>query len=184
MPVLISSRFAAVQVRPAHRDYLRSSPREEEWLLIEWPEGQSAPTKYWLSTLPPRTSLKKLVHFAKLRWRIERDYEELKQEIGLTDYEGRKWRGFHHHATMCLAAYAFLVAERGHFPPGGVGGQSRFDQLRVRGSERRGRAASAPGAAQSDLDCDVAQRIDRRARARPPALPLLPTQIWHQARNF
>jgi SRSO17 transposase len=180
----MSSRFAAVQVRPAHRDYLRSSPREEEWLLIEWPEGQSAPTKYWLSTLPPRTSLKKLVHFAKLRWRIERDYEELKQEIGLTDYEGRKWRGFHHHATMCLAAYAFLVAERGHFPPGGVGGQSRFDQLRVPGSERRGRAASAPGAAQSDLDCDVAQRIDRRARARPPALPLLPTQIWHQARNF
>ena len=86
-------------------------------MLIEWPEGQSAPTKYWLSTLPPRTSLKKLVHFAKLRWRIERDYEELKQEIGLTDYEGRKWRGFHHHATMSIAAYAFLVAERGLFPP-------------------------------------------------------------------
>ena len=96
----LSSRFAAVRVRPAHRDYLRSSPREEEWLLIEWPAGSSAPTKYWLATLPPRVSLKKLVSLAKLRWRIERDYEELKQEIGLTDYEGRKWRGFHHHATM------------------------------------------------------------------------------------
>jgi Transposase DDE domain len=180
----MSSRFAAVQVRPAHRDYLRSSPREEEWLLIEWPEGQSAPTKYWLSTLPPRTSLKKLVHFAKLRWRIERDYEELKQEIGLTDYEGRKWRGFHHHATMCIAAYAFLVAERGLFPPGGVGDQSQFDEPGVPGGRRRGRAARASGAAQSDLDCDAAQGVDRSARAAPRALPLLPTQQRHQVRDL
>src|SRR4029453_444534 len=180
----LSSRFAAVRVRPAHRDYLRSSPGEAEWLLIEWPAGSSAPTKYWLSTLPPRTSVKKLVYFAKLRWRIEGDYEELKQEIGLGHYEGRKWRGFHHHATMCLAAYAFLVAERGLFPPGEVGEQARCDQLRVPGSERRGRPASAPGAAKSDLDCDVAQRIDRRTRARAPALPLLPTHELHGIRNI
>lgn len=131
----LSSRFAAVRVRPAHRDYLRRSPRAEEWLLIEWPAGERAPTKYWLSTLSPRASLKKLVYLAKLRWRIERDYEELKQEIGLGHYEGRKWRGFHHHATMCIAAYAFLVAERGLFPPGGVGGQSRFDKLSVPGDK-------------------------------------------------
>jgi SRSO17 transposase len=175
----LSSRFAAVRVRPAHRDYLRSSPRAEEWLLIEWPAGERAPTKYWLSTLPPRTSLKKLVHFAKLRWRIERDYEELKQEIGLGHYEGRKWRGFHHHATMCIAAYAFLVAERGLFPPGGVGGQSRFDKLRVpRGQRRRGTAYPS-GAAQPDLDCNAAQRVDRSARATSSALPLLPTHKLH-----
>jgi SRSO17 transposase len=179
----LSSRFAAVRVRPAHRDYLRSSPRDEEWLLIEWPEGESAPTKYWLSTLPLRTSLKKFVSFAKLRWRIEGDYEELKQEIGLGHYEGRRWRGFHHHATMCIAAYAFLVAERGLFPPGGVGGQSRFDKLRVPKAQRRGRAASPSGAAQSDLDCNAAQRVDRSARATPPALPLLPTHKLHQMRG-
>lgn len=113
----MSSRFAAVRVRAAHRDYLRSEQRAEEWLLIEWPEGQSEPSKYWLSTLPERTSVKKLVYYAKLRWRIERDYEELKQEIGLGHYEGRKWRGFHHHAAMCIAAYGFLVRERGLFSP-------------------------------------------------------------------
>jgi SRSO17 transposase len=171
----LSSRFAAVRVRPAHRDYLRSSPREEEWLLIEWSEGESAPTKYWLATLPPRTSVKKLVCLAKLRWRIERDYEELKQEIGLGHYEGRKWRGFHHHATMCLAAYAFLVAERGLFPPGGAGDQSRGDELRVPGGRGRGRTAGASGAAQSNFDCDAAPRADRGTRARARALPLLPT---------
>ncbi len=114
------SRFAAVRVRPAHRDYLRSKPRPEEWLLIEWPEGESEPTKYWLSTLPRRTSLKKLVDTAKLRWRIERDYQELKQEVGLGHYEGRGWRGFHHHATLCIAAYAFLMVERLSFSPSGV----------------------------------------------------------------
>jgi SRSO17 transposase len=171
----MSSRFAAVWVRPAHRDYLRVEARAAEWLLIEWPAGSSAPTKYWLATLPPRTSVKRLVYFAKLRWRIERDYEELKQELGLTDYEGRKWRGFHHHATMCLAAYAFLVAERGLFPPGGVGEQARGDELRVPGGRRGGRTARAPGAAQSNFDRDAAPRVDRSARARAPALPLLPT---------
>jgi SRSO17 transposase len=180
----MSSRFARVRVRPAHRDYLRSEARATEWLLIEWPAGSSAPTRYWLATLPPRASLKQLVCLAKLRWRIERDYEELKQEIGLTDYEGRKWRGFHHHATMCLAAYAFLVAERGLFPPGGVGDQSRCDELRVPGGRRGGRATGTSGAAQPDLDCDAAQRVDRSARAAPPALPLLPSKQWQQMRNI
>lgn len=179
----LSSRFAAVRVRPAHQDYLRTEPRAEEWLLIEWPEGESAPTKYWLSTLPLRTSLKKLVYFAKLRWRIERDYEELKQEIGLGHYEGRKWRGFHHHATMCIAAYAFLVAERGLFPPQGVGSQSGFKKPGVPGSRRSGRPTGTSGATQPDFDCDAAQGTDRGDRATPPTLPLLPAEKWHQARN-
>ena len=109
----LSSRFAAVPVRPAHRD----QPHAEEWLLIEWPKGESEPTKYWLSTMPPTTKLKDLVKMAKHRWIIERDYEELKQELGLGHYEGRGWRGFHHHATLCIAAYGFLVAERNRFSP-------------------------------------------------------------------
>jgi hypothetical protein len=108
---------AAVRVRPAHRDYKRTEPYPEEWLLIEWPKKESEPTKYWLSTLPAKTSLKSLVKMAKHRWIIERDYEELKQELGLGHYEGRGWRGFHHHATLCIAAYGFLVAERNRFSP-------------------------------------------------------------------
>jgi SRSO17 transposase len=113
----LQSRFAALRVRPAHRDYWRSEPHSEEWLLIEWPVGEAEPTKYWLSTLPADTLLKELVRLAKHRWIIERDYEELKQELGLGHYEGRGWRGFHHHATLCIAAYGFLVAERNRFSP-------------------------------------------------------------------
>ena len=112
------SRFAAVRVRPAHRDEARSTPRPEEWLLIEWPRTEPAPIKYWLSTLPPTATRAELVHLAMLRWRIERDYQELKDELGLDHFEGRGWRGFHHHASLCIAAYAFLAAERlAHFPP-------------------------------------------------------------------
>jgi SRSO17 transposase len=113
----LRSRFAAVRVRPAHRDYRRTEPYAEEWLLIEWPKGTSEPTKYWFSTLPETISLTSLVKITKQRWIIERDYEELKQELGLGHYEGRGWRGFHHHATLCIAAYGFLVAERNRFSP-------------------------------------------------------------------
>jgi SRSO17 transposase len=88
-----------------------------EWCLIEWPPGEVEPTKFWLSTLPATISRTALVRHAMQRWRIERDYQELKQEIGLGHYEGRGWRGFHHHASLCIAAYGFLVAERAAFPP-------------------------------------------------------------------
>ena len=113
----LTSRFARVRVRPAHRDTKLGEPRPPEWLLIEWPEGEAEPTKYWLATVPEEIALDRLVDLAKLRWRIERDYQELKQELGLGDYEGRGWRGFHHHATLCIAAYGFLIAERGALPP-------------------------------------------------------------------
>jgi SRSO17 transposase len=113
----LRSRFAFLRVRPAHRDYWSSEPRPQEWLLIEWPSQEAEPTKYWLSTLPAHTKLPDLVRVAKHRWIIERDYEELKQELGLGHYEGRGWRGFHHHATLCIAAYGFLVAERSRFSP-------------------------------------------------------------------
>jgi len=111
------SRFARLRVRPAHRDEERTEPRRAEWLLIEWPRGEAEPTKYWLSTLPETTPIADLVRLAKLRWRIERDYQELKDELGLDHFEGRGWRGFHHHATLSIAAYSFLVLERCLFPP-------------------------------------------------------------------
>jgi SRSO17 transposase len=112
----LSSRFARVRVRAAH-GYLLPELLAEEWLLIEWPEGEAYPTKYWLSTLPADIGLRELVDLAKLRWRIERDYQELKQEVGLGHFEGRGWRGFHHHATLCIAAYGFLISERETIPP-------------------------------------------------------------------
>jgi SRSO17 transposase len=114
----LSSRFARLRVRVAHRNALTDS-RAEEWLLVEWPRGEKKPTKYWLSTLPQDISCKQLVDFAKLRWRIERDYQELKQEVGLGHFEGRGWRGFHHHASLCIAAYGFLISERETIPPSG-----------------------------------------------------------------
>jgi len=104
----LRSRFARVRVRAAHAD----RPREEEWLLIEWPKGETEPTRYFLSTLAADISFKELVATVKMRWRIERDYRELKQEVGLGHYEGRNWRGFHHHASLCVAAYGFLMLER------------------------------------------------------------------------
>jgi SRSO17 transposase len=122
----LSSRFAAVRVRPAHNDQPRREPWPEAWLLIEWPKHEDEPTRYWLSNLPPRTRLSQLVRTAKARWIIERDYEELKQEVGLDQYEGRGWRGFHHHATLCIAAYGFLAAERCLFPP-----QRQFIRWRI-----------------------------------------------------
>jgi len=144
---ILRSRFAAVRVRPAHRDYKRTEPHAEEWLLIEWPRRESEPTKYWLSTLPEKTPLKFLVKLAKHRWIIERDYEELKQELGLGHYEGRGWRGFHHHATLCIAAYGFLVAERNRFSPSARAGHVGLPapqpppNLRPRGSPRSPRTA-------------------------------------------
>jgi SRSO17 transposase len=113
----LRSRFAALRIRPAHRDYWQAAPHAEEWLLVEWPKTEKEPTTYWFSNLPADTRLQALVAIAKQRWIIERDYEELKQELGLGHYEGRGWRGFHHHATLCIAAYGFLVAERSRFSP-------------------------------------------------------------------
>lgn len=104
----LSSRFARVRVRAAHRD----RAREEEWLIIEWPDGADEPVHYWFSNLPKSTPWQPMIDTVKGRWRIERDYEELKQELGLGHYEGRNWRGFHHHASLCIAAYGFLLLER------------------------------------------------------------------------
>jgi SRSO17 transposase len=113
----LRSRFAALRVRPAYGDDRKGGLQPEQWLLIEWPAGAAEPSGYWLSSLPVKLSLRRLVGISKHRWVIERDYEELKQELGLSQYEGRNWRGFHHHATLCIAAYGFLIAERSRFSP-------------------------------------------------------------------
>jgi SRSO17 transposase len=115
----LTSRFARLRVRPAHAAEKRGEAAAEQWLLIEWPQGDAEPDHYWLSTRLAEISFEQLVDQAKLRWRIERDYQDLKQEVGLGHYEGRGWRGFHHHASLCIAAYGFLVSEKETFPPSG-----------------------------------------------------------------
>jgi SRSO17 transposase len=101
----LPSRFARLRICVARNDFKRRVSRPQEWLLIEWPKGEAEPTPYWLSSCPADIALHRLVYLAKLRWRIERDHQELKQEVGLDHFEGRGWRGFHHHATLCIAAY-------------------------------------------------------------------------------
>ncbi len=113
----LSGRFARIKVRSAHDRVAATETMPEEWLLIEWPDDEKAPTKFWFSTLDKTVTFAHLVRTTKQRWRIERDYLELKQEIGLGHFEGRSWRGFHHHATLCIAAYGFLICERAAFPP-------------------------------------------------------------------
>jgi SRSO17 transposase len=140
----LSSRFARVRVRVAHRDYWLADSRPKEWLLIEWPDGENEPIKYWLSTLPEDVAFRQLVDIAKLRWRIERDYQELKQEVGLGHFEGRGWRGFHHHATLCIAAYGFLISERETIPPSGDRATTLYPQFALReGHQPRGSAVAA-----------------------------------------
>jgi len=108
----LSSRFAAWRVRPAHRLSAGQEPLAECWLLVEWPEGEAEPTKYFFSNLAAGTSLLRLVRTAKGRWWVEHSYKELKDELGLDHFEGRGWRGWHHHLTLVLLAYAFLVLRR------------------------------------------------------------------------
>jgi hypothetical protein len=148
--------------------------RGEEWLLIEWPEGDAEPAKYWLATVPPDMPFDRLVDLAKLRWRIERDYQELKQELGLGHYEGRGWRGFHHHATLCIAAYAFLIAERARIPPSAAGDAAdQFATLGVSQNCKPLGAARPPRTTCCQLDCDDAPTSDRRPRNHPGAMSML-----------
>jgi len=169
----LSSRFARQRIRAAHRDTELSQPRAEEWLLIEWPEDETEPTKYWFATLPEDVAFDRLVDVAKLRWRIERDYQELKQELGLGDYEGRGWRGFHHHASLCIAAYGFLIAERGALPPSGPASCAPFSRSAIPEDYRPRGAADPTRTAYPQLDRDSAPTAHRRARQNPSQVPLL-----------
>lgn len=111
----LTSRFARVRVRPCGESC--DDVAGEEWLLIEWPKAEGEPIKFWFSTLPKAIAFDAQVDITMMRWRIERDYHDLKQEVGLGHFEGRGWVGFHHHATLCIAAYGFLISEREAFPP-------------------------------------------------------------------
>ena len=175
----LTSRYARLRVRAAHRDERLSRPRAEEWLLIEWPQGEDEPTKYWFSTLPEDMPIAELVDLAKLRWRIERDYQELKQELGLGHYEGRGWRGFHHHATLCIAAYGFLISERETIPPSGSCTASNFQKPTIPPSYRPRGAADPARTAHPELDRDHAPTPHRSSRQQPRPMPMLqrPTRI-------
>jgi SRSO17 transposase len=166
----LSSRFAAVRLRPASRDHQLAAPHPVEWLVIEWSEGEAQPTKYWLSTLPEDVDIKGLIDIIKLRWRIERDYEELKGELGLAQFEGRGWRGFHHHASLCIAAYGFLLLERAAFPPSA---RWRRERPAVSGRTRSSRSPDPYGTARGKLDCNYAKASDRRPRQNPLSMPVL-----------
>lgn len=160
----LSSRFAAVRVRAAHN----SQPHEEQWMLIEWPLGDAEPRHYWFSTLPANTPVKTLVATAQGRWRIERDYQELKSELGLHHYEGRNWRGFHHHASLCIAAYGFLMRERLRSKKNSVELKTPAvpKGLRPRGSGSH--AASPP-----QLDRHAGLRTGPTHRQTPATMPVL-----------
>jgi SRSO17 transposase len=170
----LASRFAAVRVRPAQGDTSRSAPRAEEWGLIEWPKSEAEPTKYWFSTLPANTCLTDLVRHAKRRWRIERDYQDLKQELGLGQYEGRGWRGFHHHATLCIAAYGFLIMERAAFPPSTDRRASFVTIPPLPEGYRPRRSPAAAGTPCGEIDHHHPHHHCQGSCTQAGALPLLP----------
>ena len=143
----LKSEFVALRVR-ARRDAgaaFRSDGEQELWLLIEWPATESEPTKFFFSNLPASAALTELVFLAKCRNWIERDYEDLKGELGLDHFEGRSYIGWHHHVSMCLAAYAFLVTLQSEaFPPGAPSLLEAFaPPLPSRPIRPRGSAAAA-----------------------------------------
>jgi SRSO17 transposase len=150
----LRSRFARVRVWPSHGYCKGKPPEPEQWLLSEWPRTADEPTKYWLITGPRRLSLVQLVRWAKARWRVEQDYEQLKGELGLDHFEGRSWLGWHHHVTMSTMAYGFLVRER----------------VRSRGGGKKN-GARAHGAAGAGPDAVPAEDLDRSLhRMRPTRL--------------
>jgi SRSO17 transposase len=169
----LTSRYARVRVRAAHRDERLAQPRAEEWLLIEWPQDESEPTKYWLATLPDDIAFARLVNLAKLRWRIERDYQDLKQELGLGHYEGRGWRGFHHHATLCIAAYGLLISERETIPPSGPRAAAMLQKPAIPDGYRPRGAADPARTARCELDRNHAPPAHRRACQNPRPMSVL-----------
>ncbi|HEV2039879.1 MAG TPA: IS701 family transposase [Casimicrobiaceae bacterium] len=167
----LSSRFAAVRVRCA-QPACGGGLRAQEWLLIEWLKGDAEPLKYFLSTLPASTPIKELVRVAKLRWRIERDYQELKQEFGLDHFEGRSWRGFHHHASLSIAAYGFLLAERLALPKKTLH-DPLLGPIPALPTDFRPRGSPAAPAPRARFDRNPAPRTRRSADRSTLALPLL-----------
>jgi SRSO17 transposase len=165
----LRSRFARVRVRAAHLHNRRACPDDQQWLLIEWPKGQAEPTRYWLSNLPLDIGVKDLVNTAKMRWRIEHDYHELKQEFGLSHYEGRGWAGFHHHAALCVAAYGFLTAQR--LKQGSKKNATRLQTPALpEGYQPRGGRTNAAPRPRLHPDAALSRRHGARAASAPVSL--------------
>lgn len=170
---ILTSRFAAFRVRPAQGDHRRSTPRPEHWLLAEWPRDEAEPSKFWFSNLSADTPTQRLVRLAKLRWLIERDYLDLKQELGLGHYEGRGWPGFHHHGALCIAAYGFLVAEKAAIPPSAKE-TARLVQAPELPAGHRPRGSPDPNrATPALLDRNSATKDRPHPGAKPAPMPLL-----------
>ena len=163
----LRSRFARVRVRVSPT---RGESRfAEETLLIEWPKDEAKPTKYWFATVAPDMPLRQLVDIAHMRWRIEHDYRDLKQEIGLGHYEGRGWTGFHHHGTLSIAAYGFLISERERIPPSGPRSATPIKKSPVPSDYRPRGAPDPASASRSELDRDDPLHVGRRDRNDPAA---------------
>jgi SRSO17 transposase len=169
----LRSRFARVRVRASPTRGRQG--RAEETLLIEWPEGEVEPSKYWLSTVDEKITFRQLVDIAKMRWRIERDYQDLKQEVGLGHYEGRGWTGFHHHGTLCITTYGFLISEREMIPPSAPLPSRLLTKPALPGSYRpRGSPDPAP-TSRPQFNPDNPLQVDGRDRSKALAMPVLPT---------
>ncbi|KQU80445.1 MULTISPECIES: IS701 family transposase [unclassified Rhizobacter] len=170
----LSGRFAALRVRHAGGNAGKARLRPLEWLLIEWPAHEAEPSKYVLSTLPEDIALNELVAAAHQRWRIERDYQDLKQDFGLGHYEGRGWRGFHHHASLSIAAYGFLMTER-LIADKPVGGKKNFIERKVPAlpEDYIPRGSPARAASREQLHHDAAPSTQLRVDRPPRAVPLL-----------
>ena len=179
----LTGRFAALRVRCAGGNVGKARLLPEQWLLIEWPVDKAEPEKYYLSTLPEEAALNDLVRAAHMRWRIERDYQDLKQDLGLGHYEGRGWRGFHHHATLSIAAYGFLMAQR--LKAGSdASSKKNFVQRQVPAvpHDYIPRGSPARAASRGKLDHNAALPTGRRPRNRPGTLPAL--QLGRSASTF
>ncbi len=170
----LADRFAVLRVACANGDGLRADPSPEEWLLIEWPAGDAKPTRFWLSTLPADITATELVRLTKLRWRIERDYLDLKQECGLGHYEGRGWRGFHHHVSLCIAAYGYLISQAGAIPPCATGNATPRQKPPLSQDRTPTGSPAKATAARAALNRNHENTPDHRHRQTTPAMSLLP----------
>ena len=142
-------------------------------VLIEWPEGHKEPMQYWLSTLDQGVPLQRMVHEAKMRWRIERDYQDLKQELGLGHYEGRGWRGFHHHASLSIATYGFLMVQQLQHPElAGKNGAARSEDPTLP-THYKPRGSPAHAAPRRNVDHDLAAQYRRSLAQGNAPMPML-----------
>jgi SRSO17 transposase len=173
----LRSRFARVRVHASPTRGRRGQP--EETLLIEWPPEAKEPTKYWLASVVEKMEFRQLVDLAKMRWRIERDYQDLKQEIGLGHYEGRGWPGFHHHGTLCIAAYGFLITAKEAIPPSGSRCSWMLEKSAIPNGYRPRGASDQTATSHSQFDCHDPSPVGRRNRSNSAAMPMVHAQQLH-----